>query len=41
VELMQGLLNTLMPSRETRVYNGHGTMNTHTILSRSLYNAVG
>ena len=41
VELMQGLLNTLMPSRETRVYNGHGTMRTHTILNRSFYDAVG
>jgi flagellar biosynthesis/type III secretory pathway chaperone len=41
VELMQGLLNTLLPSRETRVYNDHGNMHTHTIVSRSLYDAVG
>jgi flagellar biosynthesis/type III secretory pathway chaperone len=41
VELMQGLLNTLMPSRETRVYNGNGTMHTHTVRTRSFYDAVG
>jgi flagellar biosynthesis/type III secretory pathway chaperone len=41
VELMQSLLNTLMPARETRVYNGHGNMHTHTIVTRSLYDAVG
>jgi flagellar biosynthesis/type III secretory pathway chaperone len=41
VELMQGLLNSLLPSRETRVYNGHGNMHTHTNVTRSLYNAVG
>ena len=41
VELMQGLLDTLVPSRETRVYNGHGAMHTHTIVTRSSYEAVG
>ncbi|HEX3988341.1 MAG TPA: flagellar export chaperone FlgN [Verrucomicrobiae bacterium] len=41
VELMQGLLDTLLPSRETRVYTGHGTMHTHTIVTRSSYEAVG
>lgn len=41
LELMQGLLNTLMPSRETRVYNDHGNMHTHTIVTRSFYEAVG
>ena len=41
VELMKGLLDTLLPSRETRVYNGHGNMHTHTIVTRSLYDAVG
>jgi flagellar biosynthesis/type III secretory pathway chaperone len=41
VELMQGLLDTLLPSRETRVYNGHGNMHTHTIVTRSSYDAVG
>ncbi len=41
VELMQGLLNTLVPSRETRVYNGRGNMHTHTITTRSFYDAVG
>src|ERR1700728_3231345 len=41
VELMQGLLNSLLPSRETRVYTGSGTMHTHTIVTRSSYEAVG
>jgi flagellar biosynthesis/type III secretory pathway chaperone len=41
LELMQGLLNTLLPSRETRVYNDHGNMHTHTNVSRSFYDAVG
>jgi flagellar biosynthesis/type III secretory pathway chaperone len=41
VEVMQGLLDTLLPSRETRVYNGHGTMSTHKIITRSSYDAVG
>ena len=41
LELMQGLLNTLMPAREMRVYNDHGNMHTHTIVTRSLYEAVG
>jgi flagellar biosynthesis/type III secretory pathway chaperone len=41
VELMQGLLDTLLPSRETRVYNGHGAMHTHTIIAHSSYQAVG
>jgi|SRR5581483_839596 len=41
LELMQGLLNTLLPARETRVYNDHGNMHTHTIATRSFYDAVG
>ncbi len=41
LELMQGLLNTLMPAREMRVYNDHGNMHTHTIVTRSFYEAVG
>ena len=41
VELMKGLLNTLLPSRETRVYNGHGNMHTHNNVTRSYYDAVG
>lgn len=41
LELMQGLLNTLLPSRETRVYNDQGNMQTHTIVTRSFYEAVG
>ena len=41
VELMQGLLDTLLPSRETRVYNGNGTMHTMRNANLSLCNAVG
>jgi hypothetical protein len=41
VEVVQSLLDTLLPSRETRVYNDRGNRHTHTIVSRSLYNAVG
>ncbi len=41
LELMQGLLNTLLPNRETRTYTDHGTMQTHTIVTHSSYNAVG
>jgi flagellar biosynthesis/type III secretory pathway chaperone len=41
LELMQGLLNTLFPSRETRVYTDRGNMHTHTVGTRSLYDAVG
>ena len=41
VELMQGLLNSLLPGRETRVYNGQGGMDTHSAPPRLLYEAVG
>jgi flagellar biosynthesis/type III secretory pathway chaperone len=41
LELMQGLLNTLLPNRETRTYNEQGSMETHTIVTYSSYNAVG
>ena len=41
VELMQGLLDTLLPSREMRVYNGRGNMQTHETAARSLYQGVG
>jgi hypothetical protein len=39
--LMQGLINTLFPGRETRVYNGLGTMTVHGLTTRSVYEAVG
>ena len=41
VELMQGLLNSLFATRETRVYNDHGAMETHTVAKRPIYDAVG
>jgi hypothetical protein len=41
LEMMQDFMNTLMPGRETRVYNGHGNMHTHVITARPLYEAVG
>jgi hypothetical protein len=41
LELMQGLLDTLLPSRETRVYNGRGSMQVHETVPRSFYQGVG
>ena len=41
MELMQALINTLFPSRETRVYNGLGAMNVHGLPTRPIYEAVG
>jgi flagellar biosynthesis/type III secretory pathway chaperone len=41
VELMQGLLDSLLPSREMRVYNGRGGMQVHQAVPRSLYQGVG
>jgi flagellar biosynthesis/type III secretory pathway chaperone len=41
VELMQGLLNTLLQSRETRVYNDQGGVETAVTASRPLYEGVG
>jgi len=41
LELMQGLINTLFPGRETRVYNGHGTMRTRVATPAPIYEAVG
>ena len=41
MELMQGLINTLFPARETRVYNGLGVMNVHGLRTRAVYEAVG
>jgi flagellar biosynthesis/type III secretory pathway chaperone len=41
VELMQSLLNVLLPAREPRVYNDRGSMHAHKIVTRSFYDAVG
>jgi flagellar biosynthesis/type III secretory pathway chaperone len=41
VELMQGLLDTLFPSREMRVYNGRGNMQVHEAAPRPFYQGVG
>lgn len=41
VELMQGLLNTLMQSRETLVYDNHGGVQAPVAAGRALYEGVG
>jgi flagellar biosynthesis/type III secretory pathway chaperone len=41
LELMQGLINTLFPGRETRVYDGLGTMRVRGLAQRPMYEAVG
>jgi flagellar biosynthesis/type III secretory pathway chaperone len=41
MELMQSLINSLFPGRETRVYDGHGAMNVRPAAPRSLYEALG
>ena len=41
LELMQGLINTLFPGRETRVYNDHGNMLVRGSVPRQMYEAVG
>lgn len=41
VELMQQFLSALLPARETQVYNGQGSRETHTLPSPPLYEAVG
>ncbi len=41
IELMQGLINSLFPSREPRVYNGRGTTKTRRAMQRWTYEAVG
>jgi len=41
IELMQNLINSLFPSRETRVYNGQGSMKSRRMIHRPLYEAVG
>jgi flagellar biosynthesis/type III secretory pathway chaperone len=41
LELMQGLINSLFPGRETRTYNDQGEVRTKTAVSTALYEAVG
>ncbi|MDB6022599.1 MAG: hypothetical protein JWQ04_2456 [Pedosphaera sp.] len=41
LELMAGLINTLFPARETRVYNDHGSMSVRGLGMHSMYEAVG
>lgn len=41
VELMQGLINSLFPGRETKVYDGHGSLKGRPVVHRSTYEAVG
>jgi flagellar biosynthesis/type III secretory pathway chaperone len=41
VELMQELLRTLFPARQTSVYNGNGHKRGQVLNARPLYNAVG
>lgn len=41
LELMQALLDNLIPSRETRVYNDRGNMQVHGVMSRPIYQGVG
>jgi flagellar biosynthesis/type III secretory pathway chaperone len=41
IELMQGLINSLFPSRISRIYNGRGTMKLRHLSLRSSYEAFG
>jgi flagellar biosynthesis/type III secretory pathway chaperone len=41
VELMQELLNTLLPARQTTVYDGHGALPVSASAPRRFYEAVG
>ena len=41
VEMMQALLDTLLPAHETRVYNGHGPIHSHTIVTHGSCDAMG
>ncbi len=41
VDLMQQFLGMLFPSRETQVYNGHGSRELHLLPTPPLYEAVG
>lgn len=41
VDLMQKFLGLLFPSRETQVYNEHGSRQSHSLPTPPLYEAVG
>ena len=41
LELMQGLINSLFPGRETRTYNEQGSVHTQPVSATALYEAVG
>jgi flagellar biosynthesis/type III secretory pathway chaperone len=41
IELMQGLINSLFPSRVSRTYNGQGNMKMRRLAPRSFYEAIG
>jgi flagellar biosynthesis/type III secretory pathway chaperone len=41
IELMQSLINSLFPSRISRIYNGRGTMKLRHLTPRSSYEAIG
>jgi flagellar biosynthesis/type III secretory pathway chaperone len=41
VEFMQDLINSLLPGREMRVYDGHGKKDAHPLAKASFYEAVG
>ena len=40
IELMQGLINSLFPSRISRIYDGRGTMKLRRLSPRSFYEAT-
>jgi hypothetical protein len=41
IELIQGLINSLFPSRVSRIYNGRGAMKLRRLSPRSFYEAIG
>jgi len=41
IELMQGLINSLFPSGDSRIYNGRGSMKARRTSPRLVYEAIG
>lgn len=41
IELMQGLINSLSPSHDARIYNGRGNKKVRRTVQRPIYEAVG
>lgn len=41
IELMQGMINSLFPARETRMYNERGSMKLRRLTPLSMYEAIG